>query len=308
MTSKLTAASYFALTFLLLSLAAHITGLVTNFWCIGATDDSSTDVTRVHFGLFKQVVEYRNGTVVESETWLRLKEEQYVVMAVAGVNTLLCLILYIKVVHIFVGVSSFIMMTLMLLCAIYTFERTESTVERMQGYHSDWPKLALAWSFACVFAGLVVNIISSAIFLSVLLIKGEHKESRSSKGLGPPVESGDDKDPAVSTVAGNSSYENAAYNNDNIQKDRTARASTSEAVAEGQGHPAEFMLSVRDISVEDNDKRVYEKLHNNKQDNDTYVKIHYENNKTTEPVTDLDAVEFEEYEEGVSTVTESIHL
>ncbi|WAQ95005.1 hypothetical protein MAR_007476 [Mya arenaria] len=85
----------------------------------------------------------------------------------------------------------------------------------LKEYNSSWPTLEFSWSFALMAGGLILNLVSSAIFLTILLIKGERKASRSTKGLGPSSAKMDkgisgDKVPIISVI----SHENEAFNND----------------------------------------------------------------------------------------------
>ncbi|XP_045168982.2 uncharacterized protein LOC123531796 [Mercenaria mercenaria] len=332
MTSKLTVASYFALSFILLGMGAHILGFVTDFWCTGSRDkpipdavdrtwdvrENMTDsnVLHVNMGLFSQKVEYEDGTLIEEASSLKLREEQILVLSIAGANTLLCLILYIRAIHIFVGVTSFIIMSLMLLSAFYTFDHTDSSLQNLQEYHSMWPTMVLSWSFICVFAGLIVNIISTAAFLTILLIKGERKAANSSKGLGPAhVVDTDDKTPIVSVIAGDQSYENVAYtneyrNNSNVETPSSANATSS--------YPAsEPVYTVKDVDIILEDKNKDDKSVERTNTNSVDKSYTFLGKRVPdEPTTDLDAVESDIEEsdntmnlgESINTISESIRL
>ncbi|XP_060553699.1 uncharacterized protein LOC132714792 [Ruditapes philippinarum] len=316
MTSKLTVLSHFALAFILLGMGAHVLGFVTDFWCSGSRtktldhtssgndilNENITDAKALHvnLGLFRQQVEYAGGMVYKEETALKIREEQILILAIAGTNTLLCLILYIRAIHIFVGISSFIIMSLMLLSAFYTFEHTNDSLAKVQAYHSQWPKMALSWSFICVFAGLLVNIISTVIFLSIILIKGERKASKSSKGLGPShVLDADDKTPIVSVISGNHTYENEAFTRENQNHSQT---NTSNAENASTSYPVpDNFCNETDIVLEDKgDKSVTDS-------NDLSFSF-----VPGEPFTDLDAIEsdneFDNNEQNITSITESIRL
>jgi len=53
------------------------------------------------------------------ESSLNMKEENYLYLGVAGLNTLLCLFVACKAIHVFVGVISFVCTTLLLIGKIY---------------------------------------------------------------------------------------------------------------------------------------------------------------------------------------------
>ena len=188
--------------------------------------------------------------------------------------------------------------------AFYTFEHTHDSLAKLQAYHSQWPTLTLSWSFICVFAGLLLNIISTIVFLSILLIKGEHKASRSSKGLSPThVVDTNDKTPIVSVISGNHTYENEAYarefqNDSNTKSSRTDIASAS--------YEASDLINDETDTVLNDDNKGGKSVTDLNDFSKGFVPC--------EPFTDLDAVESEneaeenEHGASIATITESIHL
>ncbi|KAL4222196.1 hypothetical protein ACF0H5_018233 [Mactra antiquata] len=264
--------TYFASVLSLLGLGAQIAGMLTEYWCIGSRDaplnGNGTDSlpNNVYMGIFKQTVEYDNGTVVVSDSSLNLREEQYLMVSITGVNAILCLILCVKAIHILVGVSSFIIMTLMILAAFYSFEHTYANMQKVQDFYPTLPPLSLSWSFFLVFVGLVVNVLSTSTFLSVLLYKGEREASLSNKGLGPA----EVKEPRYETVILDTStpmYDNLAFKTETSEKLNFQASTNTEEPLNG-GHPVEYAVHIDDTELDDSRKQ---------NDNGDLTMNHYDN-------------------------------
>ena len=66
----------------------------------------------------------------------------------------------------------------------FVYTNIENILHKIQDFHTDWPELKLAYSFYLVFAGILLNIVATVIFLTLLLLREERKAARSTKGLG----------------------------------------------------------------------------------------------------------------------------
>ena len=115
----------------------------------------------------------------------------------------------------------------LLSAAFYSFVHLENAKDDLQEIFFEWPDLIVSWSFYFVWAGILVNILATGVFLSALLIKGERKAANSSKGLGPvpqPIFSHtEDKTVKVSLI----SNDNYGYNSDVDQKHSYSSPGTS---------------------------------------------------------------------------------
>lgn len=206
MSNALKVVSLMSFLFVVAALAAHIVGFVTQHWIVGRRSSSSSnensEISNVNLGLWRYTVEYTNGTSVtpSGESPLNILPEQCIVLSIAAVNALFCFIVVFKAVHVCVGVLAFIIMTLLLLSALYAYNNTDERLASLETIYDHWPPLKLQWSFYLVFVGLIVNICATAVFLSLVLVRGEKKASKSSKGLGPATPS-NDKTQLIATVS-----------------------------------------------------------------------------------------------------------
>lgn len=166
----------------------------------------------------------------------------------------------------------------------------------IQEFESTWPELKFAWSFILLFAGLILNIVTTAVFLTLLLIRGEIKASKATKGF-EKVDTHEVTDtmPLVSTV----SHSNEAYVHDishNPQIEETGNSAQEYEICDGQAIPISDGILADDIHLEDDSFREYPK---------SDYTMGYENQ---EPYTDLDADENHVPYTNISTITESVRL
>lgn len=192
-------------------------------------------------------------------------------------------------------ILSFIMASCLLFflaVAFYCFEHTKAKLDMIQDFEHTWPQLNFAWSFMLLFAGILLNLVSTAVFLTLLLIRGEIKASKSTKGLGPnDVHTVTDKTPIVSMIAHeNKGYsEYTAYNNQ-LQSDHEYEC------IDGQATPICAGILPCDIQLEERTNKA-----------DSY------SNKDDFPdaCNDLDALDDSEVIRDnayVNSVTESVHF
>ena len=64
------------------------------------------------------------------------------------------------------------------------YTNVESRMNKLKDQHTDWPELKLSYSFYLTFSGILLNIVATVIFLTVLLLREEGKAAKSTKGLG----------------------------------------------------------------------------------------------------------------------------
>lgn len=154
------------------------------------------------------------------------------------------------------------------------------------------------------------------MFLTLLLLKGERKAARSSKKPGPThVADTNDKTPMVSVIAGNQTYENAAYTNEhqsysNIETPDSASFPATDSVYTEK----DSEITIADEKTTENPKQ---NMHRNSNTNPDYTDLYYTGDRfPDEPYTDLDAIELDDEdsdnvnnsEDVINSVSESIRL
>lgn len=172
-------------------------------------------------------------------------------------------------------------------------------MEHIQEFESTWPELKFAWSFILLFAGLLLNIVATVIFLTLLLIRGEIKASKATKGF-EKVDTHvvTDTVPLVSTV----SHSNEAYVYDistNSQIEETETSAHEYEICDGQATPISDGILADDIHLQD------ESTFGFRESPKSDYTMGYENQ---EPYTDLNADRNDVPYTNISTVTESVRL
>ncbi|XP_052810738.1 uncharacterized protein LOC128238650 [Mya arenaria] len=170
----------FACLFLVVALIFHIVGLATGHWLVGSSSDKSAGIlVHIVVGLKTQTLEYRNGTIVNQASSLNMEEEHYIFFAIACVSFVVCCVNLFEVIHIFVGISAFGMVTLLLICILRGFSRMSEKKTEIEEFNSTWPVLYIGWSFILVMFALLFNVVTTVAFLAVILVKEDKKASHS---------------------------------------------------------------------------------------------------------------------------------
>lgn len=262
---KATFFTYLFFVCIMCGMVAHIVGLLTDHWLVAdvgsltvanATSDLSVIITNVNVGLWRTTIFFSNQS--EScmlESLLNINEEQYIIIAIAAINVIQCFIIVYKAVHMVIGVSVFIVMTLMMISAFYCFDHTAQRMILIQEQRIEWPHLTLSWSFILMFGGLLLNIVSTAVFL-ILTVMGtptkaaqlsnvpEHSNmagttfTKLSKGKEACIRRpSSDKTHIIDTVSHNVIYKNEAYLNEMFDN-----KSESESVNHSNCYPTDISV------------------------------------------------------------------
>ncbi|KAH3720823.1 uncharacterized protein LOC127856566 [Dreissena polymorpha] len=172
--------SGFVFILILAGLGCHIAGFVTDFWLVG-TSNNSTEVHGIRIGLFHQTIAFQNGTESTTESSLNIFPEQCICLAIAGASALACFIILFKTVHVLVGVSSFVLLTLMIISVFYVFIQVFERKDVVAEQNQNWPTLKLHWSFGLLAGGLLLNIVATVFYLVILLLQDERTPTENAK-------------------------------------------------------------------------------------------------------------------------------
>ncbi|XP_045169639.2 uncharacterized protein LOC123532300 [Mercenaria mercenaria] len=167
---------YYPLCLIVIGLVLHIVGVSTSHWLEGARlpgPQNNADIVKVTVGLSCQRIEYKNWTVENTDSSLTIQAPQYVILAIACVSTGLCAFTVVRSLPIIVGTSGFIAMPLQLVSLVLISDDMDVNRMKVQTGQPTWPPLSISWSFNLVFVGLLINTLSTALFLTLQLIKNE---------------------------------------------------------------------------------------------------------------------------------------
>ena len=68
--------------------------------------------------------------------------------------------------------------------AFFVYKNVEAQMDRLQQARQHWTGIKLSYSLYLTFAGVIVNILATVTFLTLLLLREERKAAKSTKGLG----------------------------------------------------------------------------------------------------------------------------